>query len=52
MSWTEIEKETGVRRGSFRCPSGGDYILGSQSIAVRCTVGDNGTPSTADDHRL
>lgn len=48
MSWGEVYRELGVN--SLACPAGGEYILGSQQVSVRCSISNNGTSSTADDH--
>lgn len=51
VSWAEIMKEIpGARGSSLTCPVGGEYSLGSQTTAARCSIGGNGTVGEGDDH--
>ena len=33
-----------------RCPSGGEYTIGTLGTMVTCSIGGGGTPDKADDH--
>ena len=35
-----------------RCPGGGEYAVGGVNFPVKCSVGDNGTKTSEDDHIL
>ena len=51
VSWSDI-KMTGKWKTLPKCPEGGSYTLGPVGSLPRCSIGDNDTLNTDDDHRL
>ncbi|CAN5445478.1 hypothetical protein BH09SUM1_BH09SUM1_20300 [soil metagenome] len=50
FTWEMIVKQMGGER--LACPNGGTYDVGSRQVAASCSVGDNNTDVTADDHSI
>ena len=51
VSWEEVRAR--FPKGKVpTCPDGGEYTLGEVGTVCRCSVGNNGTPNTTDDHTI
>jgi len=52
ISWGEVMKELNIHKPQLTCPAGGSYMLGSMSVAARCSISGNDTPDASDDHMI
>ncbi len=49
VTWNDVLPEMGLKEIP-RCPSGGVYHLNGPLQLPSCSIANNGTPDTADDH--
>ena len=51
ITWADVIKTAGWREAP-KCPSGGTYNLGPVGSLPTCSIGDNNTLNTDDDHNV